>query len=220
MVLTWRLTNTGPGSMSHEGTEPPKLDFLWNARKRSWGVSLVALHKSDRTKCRASRRTSCHRFGGNPQLLRAIVIAFQIVQLYFSTWPFPAGLKLVVRLAQTPFERRKSRRSRLINAAPRSECTKAGIPQIENKVVRHLITVCADTSAQGNTNGNREYSSTTWRKYTFLSTDGRGPLKSNDSLSNGFVALMSRPLSGRKKRGLHSLQMRHSLVTRLTSSVE
>ena len=49
--------------------------------------------------------------------------------------------------------------------APRSVCIYAGIPKREkSEVNRHLITVDVETSGQGNTKGNFEYSSITLRK--------------------------------------------------------
>ena len=64
------------------------------------------------------------------------------------------------------------------------------MPKRENSVLKHLITVGADTSGQGKTNGNLEYSSIAFRKYLFLLLEGNGPLKSMLILSNGLVALI------------------------------
>ena len=47
-----------------------------------------------------------------------------------------------------------------------------------NSDVNALMTLSVDKSRHGNTYGNREYSSTTVRKYLFWLLLGRGPLKS------------------------------------------
>ena len=91
---------------------------------------------------------------------------------------------------------KKTCSSRLMKEVPRSKWTKAGIRKMENKVVRHLITVVVETSGQGNMNGNLEYSLITWRKNLFPLLLGKGPLKSMLILSNGCVALMSGTFSG------------------------
>jgi len=121
---------------------------------------------------------------------------FQITPLYLSTRPLPVGLYGVVRLVDTPFEVRNSRSSQLMEEAPLSEWMKAGIQQTVNSDVNALTTLSVDKSRHGNTNGNREYSSTTVRKYSFWLLLGRGPLKSILSFSNDCVALTRRPGSG------------------------
>ena len=82
----------GPGVPSHEGTELPEDDLRGKPRKRSWGVSFVVVHIRERIECNTSGRASCQCFTGRFLDLRHIVIAFQMVPLYLSTWPFPAGL--------------------------------------------------------------------------------------------------------------------------------
>ena len=62
--------------------------------------------------------------------------------------------------------------------APRSEWMNAGIPNRENRLLRHLMTVAVDISEQGNTKGNQEYSSAMFRKYMFPLLLGKRPLKS------------------------------------------
>ena len=73
----------------------------------------------------------------------------------------------------------------LMKDAPRSEWTYAGIPKREKSAVRHLITVVVETSGHGNTNGNLENSSITFKKYWFLLVVCKGTLKSMLILSNG-----------------------------------
>ena len=58
-------------------------------------------------------------------------------------------------------------------------------PESVNSSDRHLITVLVFISGQGKTNGKREYSAMTLKKYTFLLLEGRGPLKSIFNLSKG-----------------------------------
>ena len=55
----------------------------------------------------------------------------------------------MVRLVAIPSPVRKDRSSTDMKADPRSECTYAGIPKMENKWVRHLITVVVVISRQG-----------------------------------------------------------------------
>ena len=80
------------------------------------------------------------------------------------------------------------------------------IPNIQKSCVRHLITVPEVMSAQGNANGNLEYSSIIVKRYLFLDevAVGNGPLKSRLSLSMGWVALIKHSVSALTKRGFVS----------------
>ena len=60
-------------------------DRRGNPKKRSCGVSFVAVHSRDRAEWRTSGRTSCHRVTGRFLDFRHIVSAFQITPLYLST---------------------------------------------------------------------------------------------------------------------------------------
>ena len=73
---------------------------------------------------------------------------------------------------------------------PLSECTYAGIPNIENTWQNLLITVADVMSGHGKANRNSVNSSVIVRMYLFREADGSGPLKSILSLSKGWVALM------------------------------
>ncbi|KRX75488.1 hypothetical protein T06_14744 [Trichinella sp. T6] len=60
-----------------------------------------------------------------------------------------------------------------------------GTPNKENSSTRHFLAEAADTSAQGNANGNLEYSSTTINIYLWFWCPGSGPLKSMLRRSKG-----------------------------------
>ena len=90
--MTLEKNGTGPGVKSQVGTDSPVEDRLSNLKNRSCGVQLVTVHSRDRRECSASGSTSCQCVSGSPRVFRAIVIAFQTVPLYFSTWPLHAGL--------------------------------------------------------------------------------------------------------------------------------
>jgi hypothetical protein len=70
---------------NQEGIELPTVDLREKPKKRSWGVSFVDVHKSERNECTASARTSCQYFTGRFFDLRQVTIAFQIMPLYRST---------------------------------------------------------------------------------------------------------------------------------------
>ena len=59
-----------------------------------------------------------------------------------------------------------------------------------------MMTDDAETSGQGITNGKQEYSSMTVKKYLFLDTDGRGPLKLMFTRSMGLAERINVLLSG------------------------
>ena len=122
------------------------------------------MHKRDRTEWSASGKRFCQFCTGRFFDFNASETLFHIMSLYFSTWPFPEGLYGVVRLVATPLSRKKVCTSLLKNEAPRSEWMYAGMPNIENILVKDTITLCADTSVQGNTNGNLENSSIAHKK--------------------------------------------------------
>ena len=69
-------------------------------------------------------------------------------------------------------------------------CTKLGIPKIENKNVKHLMTVIDVHSAHRKEKTYLLYSSTLFNKKLFLVLVGRGPLKSILSLSNGCISFI------------------------------
>ncbi len=87
---------------SQVGTDPPVDNRLSNRKNLSCGVLLVAVHSRDLMECRASGSTSYQCVTGSPRVSKAILIVFQIVPLYLSTWPLHAGLYGVVRLVATP----------------------------------------------------------------------------------------------------------------------
>lgn len=92
------------------------------------------------------------------------------------------------------FENNHAFSSSVMKHGPRLECTCPGIPKIENKFPRHLITVDVATFFTGKVNGNLEYSSTIVRRNGIF-LEGKKPLKSIDMRSNGCVALISWTLS-------------------------
>ncbi|KRZ59938.1 hypothetical protein T02_63 [Trichinella nativa] len=59
------------------------------------------------------------------------------------------------------------------------------LDQSGHKTARRTRTEAADTSAQGNANGNLEYSSTTINIYLWFWCPGSGPLKSMLRRSKG-----------------------------------
>ena len=103
---------------------------------------------------------------------------------------------------------------------PRSECMYAGTPNRENREHKQRITDFADTSGQGNANGNREYSSMTVSIKQFPFFDGKGPLKSIFNLSYGCVAIIKVPVLGLKNCGFSSEHILHDRINFFTSSVE
>ena len=70
------------------------------------------------------------------------------------------------------------------------------MPKIENRLVRHFVTVVVDKFAQGKANGKREYSSTNVSIYRAPVDEGSGPLKSILTLSKGRVAFTKCASSG------------------------
>ena len=91
---------------------------------------------------------------------------------------------------------------------------------MENRSLRHLITVVVETSSHGYTNGNLEYSSTIVSIYFIFEEEGRGPLKSMLSLSKGCAAFIRGGLYGLKNWDFSLAQASHEAVIFLTSSME
>ena len=88
LVRTWHLGYTGPGMVNQE----PDVERRAKWRRRSCGVSLVAVQRRDRKEWSGSGRTSCQYLMGRFLDRQAIVTALHTVPLYFSTCPLPAGL--------------------------------------------------------------------------------------------------------------------------------
>lgn len=95
----------------------------------------------------------------------------------------------------THFVVKKCWNSLLMKDALRSEWTYAGIHKKEKSEVRHMITMLVNTSGQGKTNGNLEYSSTWHHKevLVLLLVSGGGfeinvdPLKCLECLDKGDI---------------------------------
>ena len=92
LVRTWRLRYTGPGMVNQEGTEHPDVERWEKWRRPSCGVSLVAVQRRAHKEWSTLGRTSYQYLMGRFLDRQAIVMALHTVQLYFSTYPLPAGL--------------------------------------------------------------------------------------------------------------------------------
>ena len=159
---------------------------------RSWGVAFMAVESSVWIEYKACGKTFSHWFIGRHCVLSARVITLHNMPLYLSHCPlsYYGGIQLV----EIPYPC-KVFTSVDKKLEPLSKCMYISIPKMIKIWVRHLITVCNDTSRQAKVNGKQEYLSITINRNR-LWEDGRVPLKSTLSLSKDMVDFIKERISG------------------------